>query len=144
MHTVREGSKGPAMQRDLRTASAAPAVLLASALVLSGCAVGPHFERPSLPTTAAYTRAQDTPMLMPGHGEPAQHLIIGRTIPAQWWGLFRSPTLDRLLHEALADNPTLAAARATLAQAQQTVLAARGAVKWTLCCPSTAVLRGIC
>ena len=119
--------KRPAAKRDPRLARCARAVLLFSALALTGCAVGPRFKRPAPPAAAAYTSAQDTPKLAPGHGEPPQQLVAGRTIPAQWWGLFHSPALDRVLREALADNPTLSAARATLAQAQQTVLAERGA-----------------
>ena len=100
---------------------------VACALALAGCAVGPRFVRPPLPAATAYVSARNAPSLAPGHGEPPQHLVIGRTIPAQWWGLFHSAALDQVLREALAENPTLAAARATLAQAQQTLLAARGA-----------------
>jgi NodT family efflux transporter outer membrane factor (OMF) lipoprotein len=104
----------------------ARAVLFASALVLADCAVGPRFARPIPPAATAYTTRENAPELTPGHGEPPQHLAIGQAIPAQWWGLFHSPALDGLLRQALADSPTLAAARATLAQAQQAVLAARG------------------
>ncbi len=127
VQTDREAAKEPAAQRGPTAAGYAPAVLLASALALTGCAVGPRFTRPAPPAAAGYTSARDTPRLAPGHGEPPQQLVAGRTVPAQWWGLFHSPTLDRVLREALADNPTLSAARATLAQAQQTVLAERGA-----------------
>lgn len=127
VQTIRKGSKVTAAQGVLSAAGRIPAVLLASALALSGCAVGPRFERPPPPSATAYTSAQSAPKLAPGHGEPPQLLVTGRNIPAQWWGLFHSPTLDRVVREALADNPTLSAARATLAQAQQTVLAARGA-----------------
>ena len=126
VQTVPEGSKELAAQSDLRIAGCVPAVFLASVLALSGCAVGPRFERPLPPAAAAYTSAQDVPNLAPGHGEAPQQLVAGRTIPAQWWGLFHSPALDHVLLQAVADNPTLAAARATLAQAQQTVLAERG------------------
>ncbi len=104
----------------------ARAAILASAVVLADCAVGPRFARPAPPAAVAYTTRENAPDLTPGHGEPPQHLAIGQAIPAQWWGLFHSPALDGLLRKALADNPTLAAARATLAQAQQAVLAARG------------------
>lgn len=105
----------------------AAAALGASTLVLAGCAVGPRFTRPVPPAASAYTSQRDQPRLTPGHGEPPQHLAVGRQIPAEWWGLFHSAALDGVLRQALTNNPTLAAARATLAQAQQTVLAARGA-----------------
>jgi NodT family efflux transporter outer membrane factor (OMF) lipoprotein len=100
--------------------------LLASALALSGCAVGPRLAQPIPPAAAAYTTKETAPDLTPGHHEPSQHLALGQEIPAQWWGLFHSPTLDELMRQALAGNPTLEAARATLAQAQQAVLVARG------------------
>lgn len=102
-------------------------VLVAAALALAGCAVGPRFARPAPPTTVSYTTKTTAPELTPGHGEPSQLLAIGRAIPAQWWGLFHSAVLDGVLRQALTDNPTLAAARATLKQAQQAVFAARGA-----------------
>ncbi len=127
VQTDRETEKEPAAQSGSTAAGFAPTVLLASALALSGCAVGPHFERPLAPIAATYTSAHDVPRLAPGNGEPPQRLVPSRAIPAQWWGLFHSAALDRILREALADNPTLSAARATLAQAQQTVLAERGA-----------------
>jgi NodT family efflux transporter outer membrane factor (OMF) lipoprotein len=64
--------------------------------------------------------------LTPGAGEPPQHLKIGQQIPAAWWGLFHSSALDSVVRQAIADSPTIEAAKATLAQAQQAVLQARG------------------
>ncbi len=127
LHSVRGPSREPATQRHLRIATGTSAVVLACALALSGCAVGPRFERPPAPAGTAFLSAQRAPDLVPGQGEPPQRLVMGRTIPAEWWGLFHSPALNHVVREALADNPTLEAARATLAQAQQRVLAARGA-----------------
>ena len=97
------------------------------ALVLAGCAVGPDFQRPEAPKVERYTFG-DTPVdLAAARDGTAQHVQVGRTVSAAWWGLFRSPTLDQVLDQAIAGNPTLAAAEATLAQAQQAVLQARGA-----------------
>lgn len=128
LHIIRERTKPAAIPpHRARIRSRAEAVLCACTLVLSGCAVGPRFARPRPPAATAYTTRQHAPTLTAGRGEPSQHLVIGRTIPAQWWDLFHSSSLDGVLHEALADNPTLAAARATLAQAKQVVFAARGA-----------------
>ena len=101
-------------------------MLLASALALAGCAVGPRFAHPTPPAASALTTKGTAPDLTPGHGERPQHLAAGQAIPAQWWGLFHSQALAGILRQALADNPTLAAARARLAQARQAVLAARG------------------
>ncbi len=94
--------------------------------VLAGCAVGPQFVRPAPPAVATYTPAGVAPELAPGGGEPSQQLAIGQPLPAAWWQLFGSPALDGVVRQALADSPTLEAAQATLMQAQQAVLEARG------------------
>ncbi len=51
-------------------------------------------------------------------------------IPAQWWTLFQSPELDRLVREALANSPTLAQASARLKEAQEESNARTGATKY--------------
>jgi NodT family efflux transporter outer membrane factor (OMF) lipoprotein len=96
-------------------------------LVLGGCAVGPDFVRPAPPEVTAYTPEKAASTLAPSGGEPAQRLVSGQAIPAAWWQLFRSPSLDSVVRQAIVGSPTLEAARATLAQAQQAVLQARGA-----------------
>jgi NodT family efflux transporter outer membrane factor (OMF) lipoprotein len=95
--------------------------------MLGGCAVGPDFVRPAPPRVAAYTPGKTVPALTSGEGESAQRLVSGQAIPAAWWQVFHSPALDEVLRQAIAGSPTLEAARATLAQAQQVVLEARGA-----------------
>jgi len=50
----------------------------------------------------------------------------GMDIPAQWWTLFHSPSLNLLVERALKANPNLEAAQATLRQAQENVYAAEG------------------
>ncbi|MFI5398526.1 MAG: efflux transporter outer membrane subunit [Candidatus Binatia bacterium] len=96
-------------------------------LILAGCAVGPDFARPRPPEVKAYTSAAAPAVLTPGNGEAEQHLAIGQAISAEWWALFESPVLNQVIEQAIAGNRTLAAAKATLAQAQQAVLQARGA-----------------
>ncbi len=93
--------------------------------LLSGCAVGPDFVRPGAPVGTAYTAAK--PKLAPPGGEPAQRLVEAGIIPAAWWQAFGSPPLDAVVRQALAENPSIAAAKATLAQMQQAVLQAQGA-----------------
>ena len=46
-------------------------------------------------------------------------------IPAQWWTLFKSPKLNRLVEQALKANPDVAAAQAALRQAHELYLAQR-------------------
>jgi NodT family efflux transporter outer membrane factor (OMF) lipoprotein len=55
----------------------------------------------------------------------AQHLVAGMEIPSQWWSLFRSPSLNRLVEQALAGNPNVDAAQAALRQAHELYLAQR-------------------
>jgi NodT family efflux transporter outer membrane factor (OMF) lipoprotein len=105
---------------------------LATAAVLAlvaGCTVGPDFHRPAPPAVKGYTREP-----LPGKtasaaiaGGAAQRFVTGLNIPAEWWTLFRSPALDRLVKEAIAANPSLPAARAALARARERVYAAEGA-----------------
>ena len=62
----------------------------------------------------------------PVHGGEVQRLIDDRDIPFEWWQLFRSPPLDALITQAFKANPTVPAAQAALAQAQELVRAQRG------------------
>jgi len=105
-------------------------VLLAAiaAAVTCGCAVGPRWHAPRAPTDAGYAPAPlpETSASAPVHGGEAQHLIAGRDIPFEWWELFQSPALNSLIDKAFKANPTIAAARASLRQAQELVYAQQG------------------
>ena len=95
-------------------------------VLLSGCAVGPDFERPAAPEYERYT-TQPMPLdITSASGAEAQRLRPGAEIPAQWWELYHSRALTEVLGAAIDGNRTLAAARATLAAARENVLAARG------------------
>jgi len=102
--------------------------LLALSLLLTGCMVGPNFHIPEPPDTSSYTEqslpektvATETP------GGTAQHLITEAEIPAEWWRLFQSPALNDLIIRAIANNPTLQAAEATLRQAEENLRAQIG------------------
>ncbi|HTS53992.1 MAG TPA: efflux transporter outer membrane subunit [Burkholderiales bacterium] len=100
---------------------------VAVATTLAACAVGPDFQQPAAPSVGRYTEepiATET-ATAPGRGGAAQHFVAG-DLPEQWWTLFHSEALDQLVREALEHSPTLAAARATLAQAQENLKAAKG------------------
>jgi NodT family efflux transporter outer membrane factor (OMF) lipoprotein len=98
----------------------------ACTLSLSGCAVGPSFARPAPPAASGYTR--DT---LPAEDAPttgiAQHIDLGREIEGNWWALFHSDAINRLVAQALDHNRSLAASMATLAQAQELAVAQAGA-----------------
>ncbi|MES2352613.1 MAG: efflux transporter outer membrane subunit [Pseudomonadota bacterium] len=104
-----------------RASRAGMAALAAAAL--GGCALGPDFKTPSAPANAgdSYT---PTPLAAAtaassGPGGAAQQFAPGQDIPAQWWTVFRSPALDQLIRGALEQNPTMAAAEASLRQTQE-------------------------
>ena len=110
----------------VRSKTAVVAALAGAAL--AACAVGPDFVRPEAPKTDRYT-ADPLPTATasaPVTGGATQRLDFGAEIPEQWWTLFRSPALDELVRAALDENPSLAAARATLRQAQEALRAERG------------------
>jgi NodT family efflux transporter outer membrane factor (OMF) lipoprotein len=102
--------------------------LSVAVLVLAGCAVGPNFHRPAAPDTERYLPATAAPSVASAPGASVQRLQPGEELPGQWWQLFHSPQLQEAVRAALADSPTLAAANATLAQAEQQVIVARGAL----------------
>lgn len=98
------------------------------AAALSGCTVGPDFSQPEPPAVRDYTatalpsQTASTPIAL---GE-AQRFIAHAPIGAAWWQQFGSPKLNALIERALQSSPTLAAAQATLRQAEQTYLAQGG------------------
>ncbi|HLY37930.1 MAG TPA: efflux transporter outer membrane subunit [Candidatus Binatia bacterium] len=105
----------------------APLLLVCITVVLGGCAVGPDFGRPPAPPVDRYTADPARVTLAPGGDEPAQRLVVGHAISAQWWELFGSRPLVDAVDLALAGSPTLAAAEATLAQGEEAVTVARAA-----------------
>lgn len=118
--------RAPFDNRQSRQRGIRLALAMGWAVALAGCAAGPDFVRPAPPQVTRYTEAKTPAVMTPGAGEPVQQLAGGRAIAAQWWALYRSSRLNQVLDQAIADSPTLAAAKATLAQAQQAVLQARG------------------
>jgi NodT family efflux transporter outer membrane factor (OMF) lipoprotein len=101
-------------------------------VILAGCTVGPHFHAPAPPAVASYAPepAPSSTVATTGMAGAAQHLDPSMDVPAQWWTLFQSPELDRLVREALANNPTLAQATARLKEAQEESNARTGATKY--------------
>jgi NodT family efflux transporter outer membrane factor (OMF) lipoprotein len=102
--------------------------LLPLALAIAGCAVGPDFKAPAAPATDRYT-AQPLPeqtVSTPVAGGAAQVFALDKQLPSQWWTLFGSPKLDRLVEQAFANSPNVEAASAALRQAQENLNAQRG------------------
>ena len=100
--------------------------LLAGAILLAGCAIGPDYRRPEPPKDERYT-AQPMPASI-GQNDNAQRLVTDMDVPGQWWTLFRSPQLDALIKRSLTANPELAAAQSALRQAREAQAAGNGAL----------------
>jgi multidrug efflux system outer membrane protein len=85
------------------------ALLAIGTLLLAGCAMGPNYKRPAVPTPSAFRNA-------PAAGGDAA-ASIGDT---KWQGLFNDETLNRMVTKSLANNFDLriAAERAEEARAQ--------------------------
>src|SRR6202158_4250643 len=103
------------------------ATALAAIVLLAGCAVGPDFLHPAAPEITRYTREPLSHTSSADARDGArQRFIEGRDIPAEWWRLFRSPALNALIERALANNPNLQSAMASLRAARQAVYAQEG------------------
>lgn len=102
---------------------------VALAAGLTACAVGPDFKRPEPPTAQDYgaASAPKETSSSEGAGGNAQRFVADLDIPGQWWTLYRSPKLTRLVEQALKSNPDVAAAQAALRQAHELYAAQRGA-----------------
>src|SRR4051812_11011421 len=98
---------------------------LSVAVLFSACSVGPSFKPPAYTGSSNYT--EDGELL-----SSEQHLALGQKIEGEWWTLFASPPLNDTIKQALANNYDVAAAKESLAQAEQAVRAESGALRPTV------------
>jgi len=96
--------------------------VLVPALLLAGCTLGPQH-----PTTDLATPPVPVAETIAPAAGPAQTIQPGAVLRADWWTTFQSPALNDLVGQALKANNNLAAAEATLHQAQELAKAANGA-----------------
>ena len=113
------------MDSGLKIGWAAAALALAA-----GCATGPDFKAPAAPASDSWDATVGKTAEASGPGGAAQKFAADMAVPAQWWNLFGSPTLDASVCEALENSPTLAQATARLRQAQEEFNGAAGAVRY--------------
>ncbi len=104
--------------------------LLVPILMLAGCAVGPNFHAPAAPQVDGYTpeKPADPAATTNVNAGAPQRFDVGRDIQGEWWTLFHSEPLDRLVQQALKANPDVDAAQAALRQAQENAYAGEGAL----------------
>ncbi len=98
--------------------------------VIAGCTVGPDFKRPEAPASSAYTSAlmPEKTAESPVVGGEAQYFVNGRDIPADWWALFHSDALDKLIRRSMSESPNILAAQARLREALENLGVGRGAL----------------
>ena len=93
-----------------------------SGLLLSGCTLGPDFKTPEPPKVATYAAKGDA--VAPDD----QRVALGKAIEGNWWTGFRSPALDDTIRQALAGNLDMEEARQRMAEAEEQVNVAEGAL----------------
>ncbi len=96
---------------------------LAAALALTGCAVGPDYQRPTAPTVPTFKEAPTVAGATWFPAAPADALDRG-----PWWTLFGDAELTRLTEQVEVSNQNVAAAVANYAQARALVGEQRAAL----------------
>ena len=110
-----------------------PTSAIAGALIIMlfpGCTLGPDFTRPASPDTKSYTTGKQSNRITTTSSESgaAQTLALGKDIQGQWWTLFRSPALTKLIEQAMKRSPDLQAALSALTEAQENASAKQGSL----------------
>jgi NodT family efflux transporter outer membrane factor (OMF) lipoprotein len=98
--------------------------MCAAAALLTGCAVGPDYNRPDLSLPSSYLPAPAAPV---GPAVVADQTFVDQDVSAAWWQAFHSSDIDALVKDSLAHNPNVEAARAAIRVAHENVLAQQGA-----------------
>ena len=94
------------------------------AVALSACAAGPDFRQPAPPSISRLT-PQTLGVIASADGAQ-QKYVQGLDISGQWWTLFRSKALKKLVERAIRDNPDLRSGQAALTVAVANAEAQRG------------------
>lgn len=95
------------------------ALAAAVALLLPACAIGPNYQKPTTPASAAFKE---------GGVEPSEWKVAqpGDSLPrGAWWKVFGDPGLDELEKQVSAANQTVAQAEARYRAARASVRQAR-------------------
>ena len=86
-------------------------ICLAGLLLVTGCAVGPRYQRPPVEVPPAYKEA--------GHWKVAQPNV--QNLGGNWWEIFQDPQLNALEEQVTISNQNLKAAQAQYTQARALV-----------------------
>jgi NodT family efflux transporter outer membrane factor (OMF) lipoprotein len=95
--------------------------LLAIALLLSGCTVGPNYHRPTSPTAPTFKESAVVPPPdLPAGGWKQVTPSDGAMRP-NWWEIYQDPQLDKLEQQVAVSNQTLKASYEQYIQARAAV-----------------------
>src|SRR5438552_18519945 len=83
-------------------------LLLAIVVLLSGCAVGPNYKRPTVSVPTDYRDSTPSPTA-PGSS-------LGNE---KWWDVYQDPVLEDMIHTALKQNYDVRIAAARVLEAQE-------------------------
>jgi len=84
---------------------------LLGAILLSGCAVGPKYQKPAVPAPPQYLESGNLKV-----AQPSDQLVRGK-----WWEIFQDPQLNGLEEQIEVNNQTLKQAQAQFAEARALV-----------------------
>lgn len=85
-------------------------ILTVTTLTLVACKVGPNFERPPTPPTNHYLYSKP---------KIAKQFYTTANIPSDWWQIYHSKVIERLVQRGLQQSPTLEAAKQALVVAEE-------------------------
>jgi NodT family efflux transporter outer membrane factor (OMF) lipoprotein len=95
--------------------------LLAVALLLSGCTVGPNYHRPDAPTAPAFKVSAVVPPPDLPQGGWKQVTPNDSAMRANWWEIYQDPQLDKLEQQVAVSNQTLKASYEQYMQARAAI-----------------------
>ena len=105
-------------------------LIIIALVTLSSCAVGPNFHSPDMATPDHYTAAPLPAQTVgtPSENVTTQRFAFAKDLPGEWWTLFRSPELDKMIKQGITDSPTLAAAQGALRKSEEDLRAVSGSI----------------
>jgi NodT family efflux transporter outer membrane factor (OMF) lipoprotein len=105
----------------LRNTQLGIGMLLAAALLVSGCTVGPNYHRPTAPAAPAFKESAVVPPPdLPGGGWK-QVGPNDSAIRPNWWEIYQDPQLDKLEQQVAVSNQTLKASYEQYMQARAAI-----------------------
>jgi NodT family efflux transporter outer membrane factor (OMF) lipoprotein len=110
----------PHLRVTAATLLAATAVLT---LAVTGCTVGPNYQRPSVPPPPAAFKEQPPPN--PPNGDWKQATPSDTTLRGKWWEVYSDPQLNALEEKVSVSNETLKASYEQYQSAREQIRVAR-------------------